>query len=388
MKITAVEAIWLHCPLEAGAQHVSDFGKIRSFDSVLVIVRTENGLCGYGEAKAGVGSAAHCAALAALVREELGPVLLGQDARQVQRLWSLMYNGPRAGHAVARGRAMPVLGRRGLHLCAMSGVDLALWDLLGKSLGQPVSALLGGACRDRVRAYASGGWADEREIGEELTGYLRKGFTAVKMRMGAMDGSVVTSVARVRAARSAIGADVELMADAHGTMSVADAKRFCAEAADAGLRWLEEPVGADDRAGAAEVRRMSTIPIAAGESETTCFEFLELLRSGAVDVLQPDLAICGGLTEGWRIAALAVAHQRELAPHCWGSAISYSAALTLAACSPAGIFVEWPMGGNPLLRELPRQDLTPREGWAVPLPGPGWGLELDPAVIARYAKQP
>jgi L-alanine-DL-glutamate epimerase-like enolase superfamily enzyme len=208
------------------------------------------------------------------------------------------------------------------------------------------------------------------------------------MRVGAMDGGIGRSAARTRAARAALGPDADLMADAHGTMSVAQAKRFCAETAGLDLRWLEEPVAADDRAGLAEVRAASTAPVAAGESESTSHEFLDLLRRGAVDVLQPDLAICGGLTEGLRIAALAVAHQRELAPHCWGSAISWSAALTLAACSPSGVFVEWPMGGNPLLRELPRQDLTPRDGFAAPLPGPGWGLELDSAIVAKYAQRP
>jgi len=388
VKIRDVEATWLHCPLEAASQHVSDFGRIRSFDSVLVTVTDESGRIGYGEAKAGVGSSADCAALAALIRSELRPRLIGQEAGDVQRLWSLMYNGPRADAAQRLGRNLPVLGRRGLHVCGMSGVDLALWDLLGKALNQPVIALLGGACRAQVPAYASGGWAPVDGIAEELTGYLRKGFNGVKMRLGSMDGSVAKSVARVRVARAALGPDFALMADAHGTLSVPEAKRLCAEAAEFNLRWLEEPVSADDHAGMAEVRRSSTTPIAAGESETTCHDYLDLLQRGAVDVLQPDLAICGGLTEGLRIGALAVAHQRELAPHCWGSAISYSAGLTLAAASPAGIFVEWPMGGNPLLRELPRQDLTPKNGFAAPLPGPGWGLELDPSVIAKYAQKP
>src|SRR6185436_10442169 len=184
-------------------------------------------------------------------------------------------------------------------------------------------------------------------IGAELSSYVERGFRAVKMRAGAMDGSVARSLDRVRAARRALGPDVALMVDAHGTMSVPDAKRFCAEAAELDLRWLEEPVSPDDRVGLEEVRRASTIPIAAGESDSTCFDFQDLLRRGAVDVLQPDLAICGGFSEAQRIAALAVAHQRDLAPHCWGSAISYVAALTLALACPAGAFVEWPMGADP-----------------------------------------
>lgn len=388
MKIVDVEAVWLSAPLGALLQHTSDFGRIKSFDGVLVTVVTDDARRGFGEAKAGVGSAANCAALVTLIREELRPALLGEDPGQIQRLWNLMYNGARAGHAERVGRSMPVLGRRGLHLAAMSGVDLALWDLLGKSLDRSVLDLLGGPCRARMPAYASGGWADAAGIGAELTGYLERGFSAVKMRIGAMDGSLSESLARVHAARRAIGPDVALMVDAHGTLGVNEAKRFCAEAADLGLRWLEEPLSPDDREGTAEVRRASTIPIAAGESESTCFDFLDLLRRRAIDVLQPDLAICGGLSEGLRIAALAVAHQRELAPHCWGSAISLVAAQTLALASPAGVFVEFPMGGDPLLRELPEQDLFPREGFIAPPTGPGWGLDLKPSLIEKYARSP
>jgi L-alanine-DL-glutamate epimerase-like enolase superfamily enzyme len=388
MKIVDVEAVWLSAPLESAVQHTSDFGRIKSFDSVLVTVVTDTGLRGIGEAKAGVGSAAHCAALVTLVREEMRPQLLGEDPRDVQRLWTKLYNGSRAAHAERSGRSMPILGRRGLHMCALSGVDLALWDVLGKALGAPVLELVGGPCRERITAYASGGWGDVERIGAELTGYVELGFRAVKMRIGAMDGSVERSLARVRAARRAIGPDVALMVDAHGTLGVAEAKHFCAQAAGLDLRWLEEPVSSDDRAGLREVRDASTIPIAAGESESTCFEFQDLLARGALDVLQPDLAICGGLSEGLRIAALAVAHQRQLAPHCWGSAISFVAAQTLALHSPAGVFVEYPMGADPLLRELPvaRPSMSPREGSLARPTGPGWGLELQRSVIEKYAR--
>ncbi len=147
-------------------------------------------------------------------------------------------------------------------------------------------------------AYASGGWADEANIGQQLLGYCSKGFGGVKMRVGVMDGDVDTSVARVRAARKALGPKVKLMADAHGTFSVPEAKRFCDGVADCDLYWFEEPVNADDRAGAGEVRAHAQMPIAAGESEFTRFDFRDLIAHRAVDVLQPDLAICGGITRG------------------------------------------------------------------------------------------
>lgn len=384
MKIRAVDAAWLHCPLEAQKQHVSDFGRIAAFDAVLVTITTDDGLVGYGEAKPSVGSAGNGAALVAIVQHELRPLLVGADAREIGRLWGRMYNGARAGHAERTGRAMPVLGRRGAHSAAMAGVDLALWDLAGKAKNCPVLELLGGACRERVAAYASGGWADAARIGEELGRYTAQGFRAIKMRIGAMDGTVAASLARVRAARAAVGPGVELMVDAHGTMNVAEAKRFCASAAELELRFVEEPVASDDRAGLAEVRAASPLPIAAGESEAAAFDFAELLAARAIDVLQPDLAIAGGLSEGLRIGALAYAHRLALAPHCWGSAISFQAARTLAFACPAGVFVEVPMGGAPLLRELAAIDLALHDGALLPPRGPGFGVQPDPDFVRRY----
>jgi D-galactarolactone cycloisomerase len=170
----------------------------------------------------------------------------------------------------------------------MSGVDMALWDLLGKALDVPVVQLLGGACRDTLPCYASGGWAGVDGIGEQLRGYSARGFRAVKMRIGVMDGTLRHSVARVRAAREALGPDIELMVDAHGTYSVPEAKRFCMQVEDLGLRWFEEPINADNRRGTAEVRAATSIPIAVGESEFTRFDFRDLAEVGAADIFQPD----------------------------------------------------------------------------------------------------
>jgi L-alanine-DL-glutamate epimerase-like enolase superfamily enzyme len=295
-----------------------------------------------------------------------------------------MYNGTRAPLAERAGRAMPVLGRRGVHTAAMAGVDLALWDLAAKARGISVLELCGGPCRDRIRAYASGGWADAAGLPAELARYTEAGFRAVKMRVGAMDGRTSTSLARVAAAREALGADVALMVDAHGTMNVAEAKRFCTAAAELDLRFVEEPVASDDRRGLAEVRATSPLPIAAGESEFAAFDFAELIERRAIDVLQPDLAIAGGLSEGLRIAALAWANRLELAPHCWGSAISFQAARTLAFASPAGVFVEVPMGGAPLLREMAPVDLALHDGELAPPRGLGFGVEPDPAFVAEH----
>src|SRR5438067_2487805 len=165
MRIRDVTATWLRYPIPAERQHTSDFGRLATFDTTLVAVTTEDGLTGYGEAKAAVGSAGVNAAVVATVEQELRPLLIGQDAREIARLWEVMYSGSRAHFALERGRGFPVLGRRGITVSAISGVDMALWDRLGKSLGVPVYQLLGGRCRESLPAYASGGWADAAGIG-------------------------------------------------------------------------------------------------------------------------------------------------------------------------------------------------------------------------------
>lgn len=384
MRIRDVEAFWLHCPIPYEQQHTSDFGRLASFDMTLVRVTTEDGLVGHGEAKAAVGSAGVCAALVTCVEQELRPLLIGQDARQIARLWEELYNGSRAHYALGRGRAFPVLGRRGLTISAISGVDMALWDLLGQSLGVPVVQLLGGACRDSMPAYASGGWADAGQIGAQLNGYVERGFRAVKMRVGVMDGSVATSLARVAAARAELGPAIGLMVDAHGTWSVPEAKRFCAAAEQYDLSWVEEPIGADNRRGTAEVRASTSIPIAAGESEFTRFDFRDLIEIGAVDVLQPDLAICGGITEGARIAALAATHQLALAPHIWGSALSFMAGLHLAFASPSATILEFSLGANPLLRELVEEPIVCQNGAIAAPTRPGLGVTPRQEFVGRF----
>ena len=225
MKITALRGTWVHVPIPEAGQHVSNFGRVASFDSVIVRIDTDAGITGWGEAKAGVGSAASCAGLAAMVNLDFAPMLVGQDPRDISRLWDVMYNSQREGHDIARGHGLPQLGRRGLTLSAIGGIDIALWDILGKSLNAPVWRLLGGRRAELMPAYASGGWADAANIGEQLLGYIQKGgFRAVKMRVGVMDGTPSRSAARVKAARAALGPDIGLACDAHGTFTVAEAK--------------------------------------------------------------------------------------------------------------------------------------------------------------------
>jgi L-alanine-DL-glutamate epimerase-like enolase superfamily enzyme len=267
VKITAVRATWLRAVIPPERRHTSDFGVNDSFNTCLVEVETDAGLTGVGEAKVGVGNLGHYGALVRLVEDELGPAIAGRDPRDVAGIWETLYNGSRARYVAREGRTFPIVGRRGITVSAISGIDIACWDLLGKALGQPVWRLLGGRVRERIPAYASGGWAPVGAIGKQLAQYVERGHRGVKMRVGLQDRSVEDSAARVREVRRTLGPDVAIMVDAHGTWSVRDAQRFARKVAECDLAWLEEPVSPDDLPGQAEVRASTDIPIAAGESE-------------------------------------------------------------------------------------------------------------------------
>lgn len=375
MKITNIEAFWLRCPIPKEKQHFSDYGLLTNFDMTLVVVTTDTGLQGFGEAKAAVGSSGSCASIVSCIENELKPQLIGKDARNISRIWEHIYNGTRDHYSLSRGRKFPILGRRGLTISAMSGIDTALWDIKGKALGAPVVELLGGSCRDKMPAYASGGWAKVDAIGEQLLGYTSKGFSGVKMRVGIMDQTVAESIKRVKAAREALPDHIKLMTDAHGTFSVPEAKQFTKGVEDCNLYWFEEPISPDNKIGTAEVRANTYIPIAAGESEYTAFDVRDLIAERALDVLQPDCAIIGGITEAMRVSQLAHTYQLELAPHCWGSAFSFMAGLSVAFASPSANVIEFSLGGNPMMYDLVEENITvDNEGMLIAPEKPGLGL--------------
>ncbi|GLS28569.1 enolase [Mesorhizobium albiziae] len=386
MRISRVEAWWVRVPIETGQQHRSDFGQVTTFDAAILRIETADGIVGWGEGKNAAGSAGTYGALVHLLNREIAPLLIGRDARDINGIWEMLYNGVRHKRAAAAGHALPQLARRGLTVAAISAVDIALWDIFGKSLGVPVWQLLGGRKAERMPAYASGGWAPAEEIGEQLQSYIdRGGFTAVKMRIGAMDGAPQMSAARVRAAREALGPEVGLMVDAHGTYTVADAKRFAHLVADCDLAWFEEPVIADDKQGMAELRAACSIPIAAGESEATRFAFRDLALLKAADIFQPDLGFCGGISEAMKIAALASAFNLRLAPHLWAGAPAFFAGLHVAAASPSSFIIEYSLGANPMLHDLIEETIDPKDGMIAIPDGPGLGITVSEKFLAAYA---
>lgn len=386
MRIEKVEAIWISCPIPMERRHTSDYGTLSTFDMTLVVITDDEGRVGYGECKAAVASAGSCQALVSCIESEIAPSILGKPASEITRIWHSLYNGTRAHYGAKHGRVFPVLGRRGHLISSLSGIDMALWDLKGKTLNTSLVSLLGGRYRTSMPAYASGGWADLEGIGNQVAGYVSKGFQGVKMRVGIVDGDVYTSALRTEAARASLPSEVKLMVDAHGTWSFSEAKKYLKLCDHLDLHWIEEPLSPDMRSYLPDLKRISKSPIAAGESEFTRFDIRDLIQSGGVDVLQPDLAIIGGISEARYVSQLAEIYQLEFAPHCWGSPLSFSAGVQLAFASSTARYIEYSLGYNPLMRHLSIEDWTAHQGMVALPTSPGLGVTINWDFVNEYRK--
>jgi len=371
LKITDVEAIVLRQPvLDEGIADGSQ-------DDLVVLVHTDEGITGIGE----VDSAPE--AVRAIVNapgshaiaNSLHNLLVGEDPSDVERLWQKMYRG------------LIYVGRRGIALHALSGIDIALWDLKGKAAGKPVYELLGGAKRDRVRAYASRLMPDTpEETSEAVSALVDQGFTAIKLGWGPLGKDPKHDVKLAAAAKDAAG-DVEILIDA-GLGYVADAKvaiEVAREFEQIGIFWLEEPFEPDEYEAYAELADAVDIRVAAGEQDTTRWGFRELIDRGHVDLVQPDVTRCGGITEWLRIAELARERGVETVPHAWKSGIIKAASLQCNAVIPDALFQEYCVAETPINQTLTKELLPLEADGTILVPtAPGIGVTLDDEVVERY----
>ncbi len=388
MKIQGVQAVPLTWQTPTGGpEWFSDYGPKSESHAIIVRVETDEGLVGYGEVHPGYGrTRGACHSAVAIVEQELGPEIIGEDPTRPEYVWEKMYNGPRTELAMTYGHAAPRLSRRGITVCAMSGIDIALWDIFAQSLGVPIYKLLGGGYRTSIPAYASGGHAPPEHAGEQAMGYINQGFKAMKMRVGGMDAprQVDGSIARIRAVREAIGPDVKLMIDAHGSLDETLAIRLARAAEPYDIAWFEEPTYSDNWAGMARVRDATTIPISTGENDATAYDFRDIIAAGAADILQPDLAVVGGFTAARRIGALTQAANLQCVPHVWGSAILFVASLHLAAALPNCPIFEFRQGACGYFTDLIEETPSIDENGCVIVPDrPGLGVTLDLAEAQR-----
>jgi L-alanine-DL-glutamate epimerase-like enolase superfamily enzyme len=385
MKIAAIRTTALSCRCDP--PYASAAGVQSRRGALLVEIETDDGIIGIGEAGIGGGVTAD------VIEKDLAPLLIGEDPLLIEYLWQKMF---------ARTRQY---GRRGLVMQAISGIDIALWDIAGKIAKLPVYRLLG-ACRDRVEAYASGGFYQEgksaADLAGEAEGYRARGFRGMKMKIGRNPSTQThlrqligqaefcevepeEDLARVAAVRQALGPQAKLMVDANCAWSPAVAIEMGRAMEPYKLYWIEEPVATDDIDGCARVADALATPIAGYETEVGLYGFRQLIDRGAVDIVQPDIAWSGGFSEGRRIAAYAQAHHRMVAPHAFAGAVLLVASLHFAAAIPNGLLLEWDQNPNALRDELLKEPLRLEPDGTVKLPErPGLGIELDHAALERY----
>ncbi len=339
--------------------------------SCVVEIRTDDGIIGWGECFGPADGSR------ALIDTVYGPLLVGRDPREHIDIWESLYN---------RNREW---GRKGVPIAALSGIEVALWDIAGKAAGLPIWRMLGGRDLGEVTAYASAFYYDgpwQGDIEGEARSLLDAGYRHVKMKVGA---GLREDVERVSRARAALGPDVRLAVDANRGYTTSEAKRFADELRDADLWFFEEPVLPEDLDGYRELRAMTTVPIAGGESEYTRWGFRDLVERRAVDILQPDATACGGIRETLLIAGMASAHGIQTLPHVWGSSITIAAGLHLITALPQ---VTPSMGREPLVVELDQAPNPFRSGLAdletgpvmrVP-DGPGLGVDVNRDILRDY----
>lgn len=373
MKIADVRTHILDHQLETPFASASM--QFRRRTHVLVEIVCSDGTTGWGEC---LGPARPNAAIV----EAYSAWLIGMDPLETEKIWSTLYN------------ALRDQGQRGLTITALSGIDIALWDIKGKHFGVSISTLLGGRFRDSVRAYATGSFKREgvdrlADNVTEAVAHRDAGFHAAKIKIGF---DVEEDLAVVEAVRKAVGPDMRLMVDANHGYDVLEAIDFGRRASVFGIDWFEEPVIPEQLSAYHAVRQGQPIPVAGGETWHTRWGMREPIETRAIDIIQPDLAGCGGFTEARRIADLAGLHNIRLIPHVWGTAVHIAAALQFMAAlppnpprqSPREPILEFDRTDNPFRQAVVKTPLEHVSGVVAIPDGPGLGIEIDRAALETF----
>jgi L-alanine-DL-glutamate epimerase-like enolase superfamily enzyme len=371
LAITSIEAIGCSVPLRQAVRQ--GLGRAVKRDTVIIKVTTAGGLTGWGESYNGRAPLA----IAATVNTTLRDLLTGQDAAATTAAWQLFEDRVLASHGTCAGCT-----------CAMSGLDMALWDIRGKAAGLPLYRLLGGTPAP-VPAYAGGfslGYAPAAAVAEEARRQVSAGYRAVKLRLG---DSREADAERARALRESLGPSVAILADANCRYRVDDVRAVLPALAEAGAGWLEEPFPPyDDRSWrAAAAVSAPVLPLAGGENLYTRHEFRRVIEAGVISVVQPDLSRCGGITEALRIAALASAAGLDVCTHGGHTGLNMAASVHfLASIGRCARYFEGDgSADNPLRTTLCSDSYTlSAEGTVTPLDGAGLGVAVDEEYLRAH----
>lgn len=376
MKIAAVHTHLLEHRLETAFESAS-----MRFDRrqhLLVEIVCDDGTIGWGEC---LGPAKPNRA----VVEAYANWLIGMDPRETEKVWAVLYN------------ALRDQGQRGLTVTALSGIDVALWDIKGKAFAVPVSTLLGGRFREKVRAYATGAFKRDgvdrvADNAEEVARHRADGFHAAKIKIGF---GVDEDLRVIAAVREAMGSEMRLMIDANHGYDTVEAIRLGKAAAEYGIDWFEEPVTPEHVAAYREVRTSQPIPVAGGETWHSRWGMREPVETRAVDILQPDLCGCGGFTEMKRIADMAALHNIRVVPHVWGTGVQIAASLQFMAAmvpnpvrvDPVEPILEFDRTHNPFRQAILKTPIEPAGGIVAIPDGPGLGIEIDRDALKAFAPE-
>lgn len=375
MKIKDIKFVPLLVPLPQGKAYGMAKSLATARQTTLVRLVLEDGTEGYGEAWG-------IPAVNQAYLPFLEGYLVGVNVLDIEQAFSLIL--ARHYH----------FGVQGQFMACLSGIDMAAKDATGKMLGLPVHRLLGGKRRDSVDIYASGGYITEdpdRDFEPQIASLAEAGHKAVKIKIGL---SVKSDQKRVAMARKILGDNVDLMVDINSNYTFDVARESIMRIAEYGIGWVEEPLSPQDFAGYEQLQRCSPVPIATGEALYTAYDFKRLADRRAVDVLQPDLSLCGGFWQGRAIALLAALEHVRLSPHVWGSGIGLAAGVHFVAALssyphadniPKPPLVEYDVGANPLRDTLLKNPLKPIEGRISVSDQPGLGIDIDWDTVDRYA---
>ena len=368
MKIVDVEVIILALP---DIKERTDGTQ----DTVIVRVSTDEGIVGYGEIDSSpwIVKAIIEAPPSHTLCRGLAEIVRGCDPFDVSELWERMYQGS------------IYYGRRGAAIQAMSGIDIALWDIIGKAEEKPVHKIFGGSFRSSVRAYASSLFGDSvKETGELARRYIDEGFSAVKFGWEPFGDDPVQDEALVREIRSAVGDSVDVMIDAGFAWDAKAALSMSKRLEGYNLYWIEEPLHPDNLDGYARLSEGSTIRIAAGEEESSRHSYIDLMDRGKIDIVQIDVTRCGGLTEAMRIAQLAQDRHKPVVNHSFKTGINISASLHLLAAIPNAFIFEYSVSDSPLRRKLTNEQFEIVDGKVSVPDAPGLGITINDDIINRY----
>ena len=370
LRIVDVRAYPTSFPVAAENRVALGIGTAIKRDAVVVKVHTAGGLTGWGESHHG---RAHTA-VAKLIETTLRQLVVGMDAADVVGVWAKIYKMQLGSHGMGAGTCL-----------AMSGIDLALWDIRGQAAGMPLCRLLGGA-RKPVPAYAGGvslGYQEPAKLVDEARKSVEAGYKAVKLRVG---DTPQRDLERIRAVRRAFGDELVILTDANTGYSVADARAAMPGMDELRVGWLEEPFPAHDYRSYRMAAGFGRTPLAAGENHFTRFEFNRVLEDGSISILQPDLSKTGGLTEALRIAAMASAYKLPIHPHSSMTGLNHAASIHfLAAIDNGGYFEGDVSRANKFRDELCSKPYeVDRDGNVWPLEKPGLGLEINEEFLLKH----